>query len=49
MKRHLDKRQVDDVMGELRLANDARTEQLAVSTLLELTEAVRRLAPDWSL
>ena len=49
MKRYLDKPQVDDVMAELQLATDARTEQLAVSTLLELTEAVRRLAPDWSL
>lgn len=49
MKGRLDKPEVDALMDKMGLSADARTEQLAVSTLLTLGERLRTLAPDWSL
>lgn len=49
VKDHLDKAQVDEVLNEMGLADDARTEQLDVPTLLRLTELVRARAPEWTL
>lgn len=49
MKEHLDKPQVDAVLGALQLGPTARTEELDVPTLLALAESVRRLAPTWTL
>ncbi|WP_145434701.1 16S rRNA (adenine(1518)-N(6)/adenine(1519)-N(6))-dimethyltransferase RsmA [Lacipirellula limnantheis] len=49
MKGTLDKAQVDEVMAEMGFAEDARTEQLDVATLLKLTELFRRRAPDWTM
>lgn len=49
MKGTLDKAQVDEVMAEMGFAEDARTEQLDVATLLRLTELFRRRVPDWTM
>jgi len=49
MKEHLDKPQVDAVLGALQLGPTTRTEELDVPTLLALAESVRRLAPTWTL
>ncbi|MBX3434229.1 MAG: ribosomal RNA small subunit methyltransferase A [Pirellulales bacterium] len=49
MKRHLDKVEVDEILAEMEFADDVRTEQLDVATLLRLTELVRAKAPDWTL
>ena len=49
MKRHFDKRQVDEVLAAAGVSGEVRSEQLDVQTLLRLTEEVRRRAPDWTL
>jgi 16S rRNA (adenine1518-N6/adenine1519-N6)-dimethyltransferase len=49
LKGTLDKPAVDAVMAEMELADDARTEQLGVPTLLRLTELVRQRAPAWTM
>ncbi len=49
LKQHLLKDQVDEILAEMELNPDARTEQLDVPTLLRLTELVRAKAPDWRL
>ncbi|MEO0530414.1 MAG: 16S rRNA (adenine(1518)-N(6)/adenine(1519)-N(6))-dimethyltransferase RsmA [Planctomycetota bacterium] len=49
MKRHLTKPEVDAVLDAMGFSADARTEQLSIETLLELTERLREQAPDWSL
>jgi 16S rRNA (adenine1518-N6/adenine1519-N6)-dimethyltransferase len=49
MKEHLSKKEVDEVLAEMQLSEEARTEQLDVSTLLRLTELVRAKAPAWTL
>jgi hypothetical protein len=49
LKGRLDKPHVDEILANMQLADDARTEQLDVPTLLRLTELVRRQAPEWSL
>ncbi len=49
LKQHLSKEQVDEILAEMKLNPDARTEQLDVPTLLRLTELVRAEAPDWRL
>lgn len=49
LKRHLDKSAIDAILAEMQLAEDVRTEQLDVPTLLKLTESVRKQAPDWTL
>jgi 16S rRNA (adenine1518-N6/adenine1519-N6)-dimethyltransferase len=45
----LDKPEVDEILTEMQLGDDVRTEQLDVPTLLRLTELVRAKAPQWSL
>lgn len=49
LKHHLSKAEVDEILAEMQLAEEARTEQLDVPTLLKLTELVRARAPGWSL
>jgi 16S rRNA (adenine1518-N6/adenine1519-N6)-dimethyltransferase len=49
MKRHLNKEQVDEVLDEMGLAGDTRTEQLDHQTLLALADRFRAAAPDWTL
>ncbi|MCH8840078.1 MAG: ribosomal RNA small subunit methyltransferase A [Planctomycetes bacterium] len=49
LKQHLSKDQVDEILAQMELNPDARTEQLDVPTLLRLTELVRAKAPDWRL
>lgn len=49
MKHHLNKTEVDQILQPMELAGDTRTEQLDVTTLLELTERVRAVVPDWCL
>jgi 16S rRNA (adenine1518-N6/adenine1519-N6)-dimethyltransferase len=49
LKGALDKPEVDEVLSEMNFADDARTEQLDVPTLLRLTELVRARAPEWTL
>lgn len=49
MKRQLSKDEVDAILNEMGFAQDTRTEQLDVDTLLALTEKVRAAAPDWTL
>ncbi len=49
LKQHLSKDQVDEILAQMELNPDARTEQLDVPTLLRLTELVRAEAPDWRL
>ncbi len=49
MKQHLSKEEVDEVLAEMQLPADARTEQLDVETLFKLTELIRARAPDWKL
>lgn len=49
LKQHLGKSEVDEILSQLKLPDDARTEQLDVATLLRLTELVRAKAPDWQL
>lgn len=49
LKGILSKSEVDEILAEMAFAEDARTEQLDVPTLLRLTELVRARAPQWSL
>jgi 16S rRNA (adenine1518-N6/adenine1519-N6)-dimethyltransferase len=49
MKGHLEKSDIDEVLTEMGLAEDTRTEQLDVETLFRLTELIRAKAPDWKL
>jgi 16S rRNA (adenine1518-N6/adenine1519-N6)-dimethyltransferase len=49
MKGVLSKAEVDEIMAEMGFADDARTEQLDVPTLLKLTELFRQRAPDWTM
>jgi 16S rRNA (adenine1518-N6/adenine1519-N6)-dimethyltransferase len=49
LKGRLDKPEIDEILATMKLADDARTEQLDVPTLLRLTELVRKQAPEWSL
>ena len=49
LKQRLGKPEIDDILGQMELGADARTEQLDVPTLLRLTELVRAQAPDWTL
>jgi 16S rRNA (adenine1518-N6/adenine1519-N6)-dimethyltransferase len=49
LKGVLDKAEVDEVLAQMELEDDVRTEQLDVPTLLRLTELVRAKAPEWTL
>jgi 16S rRNA (adenine1518-N6/adenine1519-N6)-dimethyltransferase len=49
LKGVLDKPAIDEVLAEMHLADDVRTEQLDVPTLLRLTELVRARAPQWTM
>lgn len=49
LKHHLSKAEVDEILAEMQLSEEARTEQLDVTTLLNLTELVRSRAPSWTL
>ncbi len=49
LKRHATKEQVDQLLEEMQYENDTRTEQLSIEQLLEFTERVRKIAPDWKL
>ena len=49
LKRHAEKPQIDELLDGMGFAPDTRTEQLGIDTLLEFTERVRKIAPDWSL
>lgn len=49
LKHHLSKAEVDEILAEMQLSDEARTEQLDVPTLLRLTELVRSRAPNWTL
>jgi 16S rRNA (adenine1518-N6/adenine1519-N6)-dimethyltransferase len=49
MKQHLDKDQVDAILSEMGFAQDTRTEQLDVTTLINLADRIRAAAPDWRL
>jgi len=49
LKHHLSKAKVDEILAEMQLSDEARTEQLDVPTLLRLTELVRSRAPNWTL
>ena len=49
MKHHLDKPQVDAILGEMGFAAEVRTEELDVPTLLRLAEKLRAAAPEWRL
>lgn len=49
LKRHVSKDQVDALLGQMGFSPDTRTEQLDIQTLLEFTERVREIAPDWKL
>jgi 16S rRNA (adenine1518-N6/adenine1519-N6)-dimethyltransferase len=49
MKGHLEKSDIDEVLAEMQLGEDTRTEQLDVATLFKLTELVRAKVPDWKL
>ena len=49
LKGVLDKPAVDEILAEMQFADDVRTEQLDVPTLLRLTDLVRERAPQWTL
>jgi 16S rRNA (adenine1518-N6/adenine1519-N6)-dimethyltransferase len=49
MKGHLEKPDIDEVLTEMQLADETRTEQLDVATLFRLTELIRAKAPDWKI
>ncbi|WP_231931096.1 16S rRNA (adenine(1518)-N(6)/adenine(1519)-N(6))-dimethyltransferase RsmA [Botrimarina hoheduenensis] len=49
LKRHATKEQVDELLSGMNFPADARTEQVSIETLLEFTERVRAVAPDWKL
>jgi 16S rRNA (adenine1518-N6/adenine1519-N6)-dimethyltransferase len=48
-KRHLSKADVDEILLQCELAADTRAEQLDVTTMLALSEAVRARVPQWRL
>ena len=49
LKGELEKPAVDEILTQMNFADDARTEQLDVPTLLRLTELVRSRVPEWTL
>lgn len=49
MKQYLSKSEIDQILGQMQLPEETRTEQLDVATLLRLTELVRAQAPTWNL
>ena len=49
LKRHATKEQVDELLAAQGFSADTRTEQIGIDDLLEFTERVRAVAPDWSL
>jgi 16S rRNA (adenine1518-N6/adenine1519-N6)-dimethyltransferase len=49
LKDTLDKPEIDEVIAVMGFADDARTEQIDVPTLLRLTELVRQRAPQWTM
>lgn len=49
LKRHATKEQVDQLLNSMEFSVDTRTEQLSIEQLLEFTEKVRAVAPDWKL
>jgi 16S rRNA (adenine1518-N6/adenine1519-N6)-dimethyltransferase len=49
MKGHLEKSDIDEVLSEMQLAEETRTEQLDVATLFRLTELIRAKAPEWKI
>jgi 16S rRNA (adenine1518-N6/adenine1519-N6)-dimethyltransferase len=49
LKGTLDKPEIDEIIAEMGFADDARTEQIDVPTLLRLTELVRARAPQWTM
>lgn len=49
LKGVLDKPEIDEILAAMEFANDVRTEQLDVPTLLRLTELVRARAPEWTM
>ena len=49
MKRHLDKQQVDAMLGEMGFRTETHTEQLDVPTLIALAEKIHSLVPDRKL
>jgi 16S rRNA (adenine1518-N6/adenine1519-N6)-dimethyltransferase len=49
MKEHLSKGEIDEILGQMELPEETRTEQLDVATLSRLTELVRVKAPAWTL
>jgi 16S rRNA (adenine1518-N6/adenine1519-N6)-dimethyltransferase len=49
MKQHLSKGEIDEILTQMELPEETRTEQLDVATLLKLTELVRTKAPTWTL
>ncbi|HYO26038.1 MAG TPA: 16S rRNA (adenine(1518)-N(6)/adenine(1519)-N(6))-dimethyltransferase RsmA [Lacipirellulaceae bacterium] len=48
-KHELSKQDIDEVMRQMEFADDARTEQIDVPTLLRLCELVRARAPGWTM
>ncbi len=49
LKGVMEKSEVDEILAEMQFADDVRTEQLDVQTLLRLTELVRAKVPEWTL
>ncbi len=49
MKEHLSKPEIDEILSEMKLGENARTEELDVATLFKLTELIRAKAPEWKL
>jgi 16S rRNA (adenine1518-N6/adenine1519-N6)-dimethyltransferase len=49
LKGTMEKPEIDEIIAEMGFADDARTEQLDVATLLRLTELVRARAPEWTM
>jgi 16S rRNA (adenine1518-N6/adenine1519-N6)-dimethyltransferase len=49
LKGTMEKPEIDEIIAEMGFADDARTEQLDVPTLLRLTELVRQRAPEWTM
>jgi 16S rRNA (adenine1518-N6/adenine1519-N6)-dimethyltransferase len=49
LKGTMEKPEIDEIIAEMGFADDARTEQIDVPTLLRLTELVRARAPQWTM
>jgi 16S rRNA (adenine1518-N6/adenine1519-N6)-dimethyltransferase len=49
LKGTMEKPEIDEIIAEMGFADDARTEQLDVPTLLRLAELVRQRAPQWTM